>query len=83
MKRNWTKFYTPASLVLAIAVKAGEIAVMYQKRPILKRGAQEKSIWAITSLIITLLRLCEYLEINNVYDIVMQKFDKDRKRFKT
>jgi NTP pyrophosphatase (non-canonical NTP hydrolase) len=80
--RKWDKFYTPASLVLAIAVKTGQIAVAYQKRSHSKEGMQERAIWAMTSIVITLLRLCSFLEIYDLYDVVAEKFKKDRNRFK-
>lgn len=79
--REWVKFYTPASLVLAIAVKTGQIAVAYQRRTHSKAGMQERAIWALTSIVITLLRLCSLLEIYDLYDVVLDKLHKDRVRF--
>lgn len=82
LERDWVKFYTPASLVLALAVKIGQVAVAYQKRQKPKEGMEEYAVFAMTSAIITLLRFCKLVGIEDVYDITLEKIGKDEKRYK-
>ncbi len=81
-QRDWVKFYTPASLVLALAVKVGQVAVAYQKRQKPKENMEEYAVFAMTSAIITLLRFCTLVGIEDVYDITLAKIQKDEGRFK-
>jgi NTP pyrophosphatase (non-canonical NTP hydrolase) len=81
-ERAWEQFYDPASLALAIAVKSGEVATCYQRRPKPIKFAYERMIWALADILLNAMRLCEFMDIQNIFQIVREKLDKDEKRFR-
>ncbi len=81
--RKWEESYCPAILALSIAVKSGYIATYYQRRSkSKKKHSYEQIVWLLADILLDALRLYELLGINNAYEIIKIKFDKDEKRFK-
>jgi NTP pyrophosphatase (non-canonical NTP hydrolase) len=81
-ERDWQQYYGAANLALALAVKSGEVATTYQRRageP--TESPYETMIWALADILLTALRLCSYLDVENTYDLVLAKLEKDRERF--
>jgi NTP pyrophosphatase (non-canonical NTP hydrolase) len=82
VERDWQQYYGTANLALAMAVKSGEVATTYQRRageP--TESPYETMIWALADILLTALRLCSYLDVENTYDLVLGKLEKDRERF--
>lgn len=80
--RKWQRFYSPKSLALAIAVKSGEIAICYQRRPSTIQFSHERTIWALADILISALRLYEFLGVHDIFQIVLKKLNSDEKRFR-
>ncbi|MFC1635542.1 hypothetical protein ACFL5Z_11930 [Planctomycetota bacterium] len=79
--RDWEKFYTPASLALAIFKSCGEVATCYQWRVKSMKRPYQRTVWALADILINVMRLCEYLKVGDVYDVVLNKLEADGKRF--
>ena len=80
-ERKWEAFNTPASLALAVNVKSGLIATCYQRRPRPKDNLHERMVWAMVDILLTALRLCKVLRVDNTSDIVLKKLDGWQRRF--
>jgi NTP pyrophosphatase (non-canonical NTP hydrolase) len=82
VERDWQQYYGTGNLALALAVKSGVVATTYQRRageP--TESPYETMIWALADILLTALRLCSYLDVENTYDLVLAKLEKDRERF--
>jgi NTP pyrophosphatase (non-canonical NTP hydrolase) len=79
--RDWEKFYTPASLALAISKNCGEVATCYQRRIKPVKCLYQRTVWALADVLINIMRLCEYLEISDIHPLVLKKLEADEKRF--
>lgn len=80
--REWDRFYSPASIALAITVKSGEVATCFQRRPKPIRSPYERLIWALADILLNAIRLCELMDIQDAFQMVRAKLDNDEKRFR-
>lgn len=72
-ERRWEQFHTPASVALAILVKAGEIATCYQHRRDPLKQPDERRAWALADVLLNALRMSEMLLVPDLYGLVSGK----------
>jgi hypothetical protein len=73
---------TPASVALAISIKAGEIATCYQKRRKAIRRLEEQQVWALADVLLNALRMSDLLCIPDLCGLVWWKMGKMERRFR-
>jgi NTP pyrophosphatase (non-canonical NTP hydrolase) len=81
IKRNWELFYNPASLALAISVKAGEIATCFQRRPKPLEQPFDRVAWAMADVLINCFRYSSIFRCENLFQRIADKFAEDTSRF--
>jgi len=80
-ERRWEAFHSPASVALAVSVKAGEIAESYQHRPRPIEQPAERRAWALADVFLNVFRMADLLRIPNLYTLIEAKLTEMEARF--